>query len=426
MQLSLDLEVKRKYHKREKPLKVLELFGGIGAPRQALHNIDIKVKSIDYVEVLANAVKAYNAMYDNNYTAQDIKTWNMNVDLLVHGSPCVDFSNAGKNDITSGRSILYQRTIEIIEKELHPRPKYVLWENVPGLLSNKHNKHFQHYLLTLEKLGYKNHWRVLNSLDFGLPQHRPRVFVLSIRNDIQNSFSFDNLDHIPTKNVLEFLEDVSDGKYDVKQPSMIQALKNKKVNIIGENTHTITTKQVRWNTSVLFKDSTFYERDITKYPKPKSKYGYTLEEAKQYFPEMFKGKKLEELFRYLTPRECWNLQGFKSERTYKEFGNFYTLPRSSDGKLINGSYNRAWKVDKYVGTIPANVKIKIAYEVDGEVQYRELTAQESWLLQGFDLEAFDRVKATGISETDLYMLAGNSIPVTVLEAIFKELLLRKD
>ena len=141
---------------------------------------------------------------------------------------------------------------------------------------------------------------------------------------------------------------------------------------------------------------------------------------------MFKGKKLEEIFRYLTPRECWNLQGFKSERTYKEFGNFYTLPRSSDGKLINGSYNRAWKVDKYVGTIPANVKIKIAYEVNGEVNYRELTAQESWLLQGFDLEAFDRVKATGISETDLYMLAGNSIPVTVLEAIFKELLLRKD
>ena len=115
--------------------------------------------------------------------------------------------------------------LEIIEKELHPRPKYVLWENVPGLLSNKHNKHFQHYLLTLEKLGYKNHWRVLNSLDFGLPQHRPRVFVLSIRNDMQNSFSFDNLEHRPTKNVLEFLEDVSDGKYDVKQPSMIQALK---------------------------------------------------------------------------------------------------------------------------------------------------------------------------------------------------------
>lgn len=426
-QLSMDFQVNREYMTREKPLKVLELFGGIGAPRKALENIGIQVKSIDYVEILSNAVKAYNAMYDLQHRPQDVKEWNINIDLLVHGSPCVDFSKAGKNDIESGRSILYQRTIEIIEKELHPRPKYVLWENVTGLLSKQHNQHFQHYLFTLEKLGYRNYWAVLNSLDFGLPQHRPRVFVLSIRNDIKQAFSFDNLEHKPLKNIIEYLEDVSDGKYDVKQPSMIKALGTNKVKIIVDYTTTITTKQVRWNSAgVLFKDSTFYQKDIKNFPKPKSKHGYSLDEAKQYFPEMFKGKKLHEIFRYLTPRECWNLQGFKGETTYRESQNCFIFPRGTDGKLINGSHNRAWKVEKYTGTLTATQSVKIGFVKDGMLYHRYLTPEESWLLQGYDIETFDRVRATGIPERDLYMLAGNSIPVPVLEAIFKELLLRKD
>lgn len=114
-------------------LKLLELFGGIGAPRSALENLGIEVKSVDYVEILSNAVKAYNAMYDNDYKPQNVLNWNLDVDLLVHGSPCQDWSKAGLNDISTGRSILYQRTLEIIEKELSPRPKYVVWENVKGL-----------------------------------------------------------------------------------------------------------------------------------------------------------------------------------------------------------------------------------------------------------------------------------------------------
>jgi len=426
-QLTLDLKPQRLYTKRDKPLKVLELFGGIGAPRKALENLGINVKSIDYVEILANAVKAYNAMYDNDYTTQDIKKWNINVDLLVHGSPCVDFSNAGRNDLSSGRSILYQRTLEIIEHELHPRPKYLIWENVEGLISKKHYHHFQHYLDTLENLGYKNYWRVLNALDFGLPQHRPRVFVVSIRSDLKQIFDFDALEERPKQNLLDYLEDVSDGKYDVKQPSMLKALTANKVKIISDYTSTITTKQVRWNSAgVLFKNASFYQRDFKKYPKPKSKHGYSLEEAKTYFPEMFKGKKLTEIFRYLTPRECWNLQGYNEKNVYRESQNCYIFPRKIDGQMINGSHNRVWKQEKYTGTLTATQSIQIGFIKDGILYHRYLTPKESWILQGFDVETFDRVAATGIPTRDLYMLAGNSIPVTVLEAIFKELLLNKE
>lgn len=164
-------------------IKILELFGGIGAPRKALENLNLDIKSIDYVEILPYAVHAYNRMFDHLHKPQDIRAWNLNVDLLVHGSPCQDWSKNGKNDISTGRSILYERTLEIIEKELHPRPKVVVWENVPGLVSKRHIKHFNHYLSAMEKLGYNNSFEILNVEDYGMAQIRERIFTGSVLND---------------------------------------------------------------------------------------------------------------------------------------------------------------------------------------------------------------------------------------------------
>lgn len=94
---------------------ILELFGGVGAPRRALELCGLNVKSIDYVEILPYAVMAYNNIFDISYKPQNIINWNMDVDILIHGSPCQDFTKEGKNDINTGRSILYNRTLEIIE-----------------------------------------------------------------------------------------------------------------------------------------------------------------------------------------------------------------------------------------------------------------------------------------------------------------------
>ena len=74
-------------------LKFLELFGGIGAPRKALENLGWDLKSIDYVEIMPHAVAAYNQLFDHSHKTQDVTSWNMNVDLLIHGSPCQDWSN---------------------------------------------------------------------------------------------------------------------------------------------------------------------------------------------------------------------------------------------------------------------------------------------------------------------------------------------
>lgn len=78
-------------------IQILELFGGIGSPRCGLRNIGVHVKSIDYVEIDEKAVRSYNAMFaaEHEYSPQTVVGWNLKPDILVHGSPCQDFSIAG-------------------------------------------------------------------------------------------------------------------------------------------------------------------------------------------------------------------------------------------------------------------------------------------------------------------------------------------
>ena len=79
-------------------LKVLELFGGIGACTKALERLGIDHTVVDYVEIDKYAVKSFNAVHGTNFEPQDIKEWNKDIeaDLIMHGSPCQDFSVAGK------------------------------------------------------------------------------------------------------------------------------------------------------------------------------------------------------------------------------------------------------------------------------------------------------------------------------------------
>ena len=164
-------------------IKVLELFGGIGALTKAFKRLQIPHKVVDYVEIDKYAVASYNAINDTNFEPQDICEWDkdIEVDLLMHGSPCQDFSLAGlqkSGDKGSGtRSSLMWETVRIVEKL---KPKYVIWENVKNLLSKKHRHNFDSYLEIMEQLGYANYYQVLNAKDYGIPQNRERVFTVSI------------------------------------------------------------------------------------------------------------------------------------------------------------------------------------------------------------------------------------------------------
>lgn len=189
-------------------LKVLELFAGIGAVSSALDRLGIEHEIIDAVEIDKYAMKSFNQIHGTNFETQDICMWDKNIecDLIAHGSPCQDFSIAGLQaggDIGSGtRSSLMYETVRIVGKL---RPKYVIWENVKNILSDKHRHNFDNYLNAMASLGYKNYYQVLNAKDYGIPQNRERVFTISIRNDINKEFNFPSKQelHLRLKDVLE-------------------------------------------------------------------------------------------------------------------------------------------------------------------------------------------------------------------------------
>ena len=168
------------------PIKIIELFGGIGACTKAFKRLRIPYQVVDYVEIDKYAVSSYNAINETDFEPQDITTWNkdIEVDLIMHGSPCQDFSSAGLGkgaDEGSGtRSSLMYETIRIVSKL---KPKYVIWENVKNVISKKHKHNFDNYINRLNDLGYTSYYQVLNAKDYGVPQNRERIFVISILGD---------------------------------------------------------------------------------------------------------------------------------------------------------------------------------------------------------------------------------------------------
>lgn len=212
-------------------IKLLELFGGIGACSKALERLGIDYEIVDYVEIDKYAVKSYNAIHNTSFEPQDICKWdkNIDVDLIMHGSPCQDFSVIGKNaggDKGSGtRSSLMYETIRIVEKL---KPKYVIWENVKNLLSKKHKHNFDEYINTMNLLGYNSYYQVLNAKDYGIPQNRERIFTISILKQYDKGYIFPPKQELKIK-LKDMLETEVDEKYYLSEKMMNYILDNNEV-----------------------------------------------------------------------------------------------------------------------------------------------------------------------------------------------------
>lgn len=403
-------------------LKVLELFGGIGSPRKALENLGIDTKTVDYVEWWDWPVKAYNKLFRHLYKPQNILDWNMDIDILVHGSPCQDFSTAGKNDLSSGRSILYLRTLEIIGKELKNRPKVVVWENVKGLLSKNNFPHFKHYLDTMESFGYVNHYKVLNSKEFGIPQSRNRVFVVSILKGqtlFNNDFNFDNLEKTEMKPLKSFLEKEVDKSYYITQNSMKKAIEAGKIKIVDNVCETITTKQFRWNNAGVVKvPITGFEMENK---------AFDINSTVGTLTTNYKTNKIMVPILEINKDYDYRLSDGSKRPIGKinKEGNI-TIP------ITNNHTSNKVGVDcsMTITTSPTTSKILSEaiepiegvpiFIIDNKPYHlRVLTQRETWRLMGWDDNSIDKV--IDMPKTHMYHMAGNAIVIQVLEAIFKEL-----
>lgn len=397
-------------------LKVLELFGGIGACSKALERLGIDHEIADYVEIDKYAVKSFNAMHNTNFEPQDICTWdkNIDVDLIMHGSPCQDFSLAGlgaSGDIGSGtRSSLMWETVRIVGKL---RPKYVIWENVKNVLSKKHKHNFDKYLDTMESLGYKNYYQVLNAKDYGIPQNRERIFTVSIRKDVDKIFWFPPKQELKLK-LKDMLEKEVDEKY---------YLSDKMLNYM----YGVNQKESKFPRGERFEQALKgpNEKEITNTistnagNRPVDNFIKIKNATKQEYLEAYEGDGID-----------LEQPTSKTRRGRVQKGMIQTLNTGNNKRVVIKDKICETRYDEGIRTfkndICGTIRTIDAGGNKGILNYpplkiRKLTPKECWRLMGFDDSDFEKAEKVN-SNTQLYKQAGNSIVVNVLEKILENLL----
>ena len=215
-----------------KPIRLIELFGGIGSQAMALRDIGADFTSYKLVEFDKYAVASYNAIHGTNFETSDIRDIH-GADLeitdkdkftylMTYSFPCTDLSVAGKmkgmckkeweNGESTRSGLLWE--VERILKELPKEqlPDVLLMENVPQVHAEQNAADFENWQAFLRSKGYINHWEDLNAKDYGIPQSRNRCFMVSILSNEFIDFDFPRKIKLDTV-MRDFLEEEVDEKY---------------------------------------------------------------------------------------------------------------------------------------------------------------------------------------------------------------------
>ena len=448
-------------------IKVLSLFSGIGAFERALCRIGLDWELVNYCEIDRYASQSYSMINQCSeslnlhdvraVTAETVR--DCHVDLITYGFPCQDISIAGKqqgfvNDSgESTRSGLFFEALRII-KEL--RPRYAIAENVKALTSKKFHSEFATVLSSLEDAGYNNYWSVLNAKDYGIPQNRERVFIVSIRKDVdKGDFQFPKKEPLMLRlrDMLEPAESVDEKYYLSTEREGVRRL--------------IAELEARYSLPVAARigDTPVICQvgNIVDNPNRDSQRGRIYDpsglaptlntvgggglEAKIVIDGLTRDtqKQKARVFNpsglaasliatdYKEPPQIsviGQLKGGEKGRVVDRDGIGYTLtateykdPLKIAEPVIVGSMqaHAAVKTDGICPTLTEAMGMgggQVPVHTYG-VRIRKLTPRECWRLMGFMDEEFDRVH--GISNSQLYKQAGNSIVVNVLSALLSQL-----
>lgn len=365
-------------YKINKPVRLIELFAGIGAQAKALERLGVDFEHYRVCEFDKFAIKSYNAIHGTDFITSDITKISaedleiIDTDkycyIMTYSFPCQDLSIAGKQkgmsrDSNTRSGLLWQ--VERLLKECSELPQILVMENVTQVHGKKNINSFNEWIGFLESKGYSNYWKDLNSKNFGIPQNRNRCFMVSVLG--KYSYNFPN--EIPlNKVILDLLENEADvdSKYYISD-AKIEYMKNAK-----------------------FSQGRYEQRVI----KQNNKISHTLC-ARDY-----KDPLCIEIGKLCGSKYDRNLD--VNRRVYSVNGCCPTLTTCEGG----GS-------EKKIGYCGGNIR-------DSDVIIRKLTPRECWRLMDFDDTDFDKAQAV-VSNSQLYKQAGNSIVVSVLYYIFKEL-----
>lgn len=341
-------------------IKILELFSGVGTFTMALRDLGIPYELADSVEIDPYAVKAFNAIHGTTFEPQDILKWDksLHADIVTGGFPCQDISLAGKQaGIVKGktRSGLMYEMLRVVERV---RPTWVIAENVKNLLSERHSKQLGEYIQTMFSLGYSTAWKVLDAQNFGVPQHRERVFIVSKKTSVVPlNFEFPN--PIPLK---KKLGDVLEKKVDEKYYLPEEKVKGIKLRNNGNVAGLLNIKG----------------RESLRRVYKKSGVSPTLS-------TMQGGQRQPKII---------DPQGRK---------NKINIPR------------------EFAPTLRAQAHGNAPVVIGDDIRVRRLTPRECWRLMGYSDVDFDKARKAGLSDTRLYKLAGNGIVLDVAKALLGEI-----
>lgn len=458
-------------------LKILSLFSGIGAFEKALERQGIEYQLVNYCEIDKYASKAYSLIHNvseqmnlGDITKINIDELNDDIDLLTYAFPCQDISVAGRQngfekDGKTTRSGLFFEALRIIEGT---KPKVAICENVKNLTSNKFSKEFSIVLRSLEEAGYNNYWKVLNAKQFGIPQNRERVFIVSIRKDIDSGdFKFPEPFELKLR-LKDMLENTVEEKYFLSD-QFLKGLKQHNQNHHKKGTGFIwkpktgdeTANCLRENAALCPTDNTVivasrgrYDENgnVEQYIEPKliqvgQIYGTEREpnpqagrvyDANGLSPTMDTcsgGNRMPKVIVQeidaVNPMPDGTCRTIKHQYANTSIANTVRtgsmgvtmVSEKLPGDIEQNEKNKVYNIkDKHVNlsgrdgnerNYPVNLK-------DGSYRIRKLTPRECFRLMGFDDSDFDKVEGN-LSNSQLYKMAGNSIVVNVLEEIYKQL-----
>jgi DNA (cytosine-5)-methyltransferase 1 len=403
-------------------LKVIELFAGIGSQTQALKNIGVLHKVVGISEIDKYALKAYEALHGEVNNLGDITKINElpYCDLLTYSFPCQSISISGKQEgLSKGsgtRSGLLWEVERLIEcaKE---KPKYLIMENVKNLVSKKFKPDFELWLKRLEELGYNNYWQVLNAKDYGIPQNRERVFVVSIRKDVDTKgYTFPEKQELKLR-LKDILEDSVDEKFYISNEKTKTLMGGLQENDLKDtsNISQVGLLDIKGNEQVR---RVYSENGIS--PTLNTMQGGNRE------PKILKIANEPE--NYYVSGDANNTPKILIDKSIKPSVsiNFEKEKQdilNSEKDIYQAKCDSGWQDNKIGLKISQTIRANNNFHpcLDNNYIIRKLTPLECWRLMGFKDEEFYKAKNSGISSSQLYKMAGNSIVVNVLEAIFEQM-----
>ena len=385
--------------KIDKPIRLIELFGGVGSQAMALRNIVANFEHYRLCEFDKYSIKSYNAIHKTDFKTSDITKLTAE-DLgiietdrycyfMTYSFPCNDLSKAGQRqgmDKGSGTRSGLLWEVERLLNECENFPQVLLMENVPDVHGTKNFDNFIKWCNFLEKLGYKNYYQDLNAKNYGTAQNRNRCFMVSVLGDYYYDFPKPiKLE----KRLKDYLESEVDEKYYID---------NVKLNSIFNSNFSQQKAQLQQKDIC----DTILSRD---YKDPKCVVVGNLDDKR--YNEM-------------------------TSRVHSDVGLSPTIRAFSGGcgepKIITAAGFMLNQTDSFnAGILKDCARTLQALNPNGGVvinnySIRKLTPLECWRLMNFTDEDFNKAQNAGISNLQLYKQAGNSICVTVLEHIFRGML----